>query len=70
LKIPRWGTEISLALNFSHSGLIDKGIYVVDEIEYSGVLDKLMIHARSADLCEEMGKKRERSWQEPALVQL
>lgn len=64
LDIPRRGAKIRLFLGWRDSGLIDKGTYVVDEIEHSGAPDKLTIRARSADLRESMGGKKERSWDE------
>jgi phage protein D len=64
LDIPRRGAKIRLFLGWQDSGLIDKGTYVVDEIEHSGAPDKLTIRARSADLRESMGGKKERSWDE------
>ncbi|MDR1350911.1 MAG: phage late control D family protein [Zoogloeaceae bacterium] len=62
LAIPPRGAKIRLALGWEHSGLIDKGSYTVDEIEHSGSPDKLTVRARSADVGEAMGEKKERSW--------
>lgn len=62
LQIPPRGAVIRLAIGWAHAGLVDKGTYVVDEIEHAGAPDTLTIRARSADLRESLGEKRERSW--------
>jgi phage protein D len=70
LVIPPRGAMIHVALGWKHAGIIDKGRYVVDEIEHSGAPDKLTIRARSADLRESMGEKKERSWHEKTVSEI
>jgi phage protein D len=62
LDIPIRGVKLHLFLGWDDSGLVDKGIYTVDEIEYSGTPDQLTLRARSADLREGLATKKERSW--------
>lgn len=62
LDIPPRGAEIAVWMGWSNVGLIDKGIYTVDEVEHSGTPDQLTIRARSADLREGLATKKERSW--------
>eukprot|EP00952_Eustigmatos_sp_NYUAD-ZCMA_P001336 6000-Eustigmatos_ZCMA.PRE.1 len=40
LEIPRKGVQISLALGWSGSPLVDKGTFEVDEAEHSGAPDQ------------------------------
>lgn len=62
LALPPRGAEVRLWLGWSDTGLVDKGSYLVDEIEHSGAPDVLSIRARSADLRTGLKVKRERSW--------
>lgn len=49
LKLPARGAALSLALGWT-GALIDRGYYIVDEIEHHGPPDTLTIRARSADV--------------------
>lgn len=62
LDIPPRGALLSVALGWAGSPLIDKGTYMVDEVEHHGAPDVLTIRARSADLRAGLSTKRERSW--------
>jgi len=53
---------LNLALGWTGQPLIPKGTYTVDEIEYSGSPDRLMLRARSADFRATLNTKREKSW--------
>src|SRR5690606_28370719 len=59
LAIPPRGAELRLWLGWSDSGLVDKGVFTVDELEHSGAADTLSIRARSADLRGELKTRRE-----------
>jgi phage protein D len=62
LDIPPRGAKLHVWLGWSDTGLLDKGIYVADEIEHSGTPDILTIRARSADLRDSFSDRKERSW--------
>lgn len=62
LDIPPRGAKLSLALGWQGSALVEKGQFVVDEVEHSGAPDKLTLRARSADLRNGLSTKKERSW--------
>ncbi|MGQ5525170.1 phage late control D family protein [Chitinimonas sp. PSY-7] len=62
LDIPPRGAALALSLGWQGSPLVDKGLYVVDEVEHSGAPDKLTLRARSADLRAGLSTKKERSW--------
>nr|WP_233282014.1 phage late control D family protein [Pseudomonas mangiferae] len=62
LELPPRGATIRVWLGWSTTGLVDKGSYIVDEVEHSGTPDVLDIRARSADLRKTLKKKRERSF--------
>lgn len=62
LDIPTRGVELSLALGWADSGLVEKGTYIVDDVEHSGAPDILSLRARSAELNGGLATQRERSW--------
>lgn len=70
LVIPPHGAKLQLWLGWSDSGLIDKGVYVVDETEHSGAPDVLSIRARGVDLRAGFKAHRERSWHTCTLEQV
>lgn len=70
LAIPPRNAQILLWLGWSHTGLVFKGSYTVDETEHSGAPDTISIRARSADLRESLKAKREYSWKDIALGDL
>ncbi|AEK60851.1 phage late control D family protein [Collimonas fungivorans] len=52
LAIPRRGARINVQIGWTDSGLVDKGIFTVDEVEHSGVPDLLTLRARTANLID------------------
>jgi uncharacterized protein len=62
VDLPPRGARVRLSLGWDDSGLIDKGSYVVDEIEHAGAPDQITIRARSADLRGAMATPMERSF--------
>ncbi|TFW71502.1 hypothetical protein C3Y98_05235 [Methylotenera oryzisoli] len=62
LDIPHRGIKLNLAIGWQVSGLIDKGTFIVDDVEHSGTPDKLTMRARSADLRAGLTTQKERSW--------
>ena len=48
LAMPAKGASLRLWLGWSDTGLVDKGSYILDEIEHSGAPDTLSLRARSA----------------------
>lgn len=67
LEIPRKEAEIALQLGWVGQQLVDKGIFVVDEVEHSGAPDKITIRARAADLGGEIRTRQEKSWHDTTL---
>lgn len=67
LTIPRQEAEIELHIGWAGQPLIDKGSFVVDEVEHSGAPDKLTIRARAADMGGEIRTRQEKSWHSTTL---
>ncbi|ASK93344.1 phage late control D family protein [Xanthomonas campestris pv. trichodesmae] len=67
MALPKRGVRLSVALGWKATGLIDKGTFIVDEVEYSGAPDIITVRARSADLTANMRIRRERSWHNTTL---
>ncbi len=62
LDIPGKGVELSLAIGWADTGLVDKGTFVVDETEHTGAPDMLTIRARSAELRQSLRVRAEHSY--------
>lgn len=62
LEIPMRGVKLAVAFGWRETGLVEKGTFVVDEVEHTGAPDLLTIRARSADLRGPLTQPKERSW--------
>lgn len=69
MALPAEGARLSVAIGWTAVaagaaiavGMIDKGVFAVDEVEYSGSPDLVTIRARSADFAGPIRVRRERS---------
>lgn len=68
LELPSRGAKLSVAIGWKHEGLVDKGVYTVDEITHEGPPDRLIIRARSADLRSGLTTKRETSYHDISVL--
>jgi uncharacterized protein len=62
LAIPNTGVVLDVRLGFDGQELRKMGLYHVDELEYSGEPNRLMLHARAAALSGKITEKKERSF--------
>ncbi|AMV03972.1 phage late control D family protein [Xanthomonas citri] len=62
MGLPRRGVTLAVAIGWKETGLVEKGTFEVDEVEYSGSPDIITIRARSANLTQSLRNRRERSW--------
>lgn len=72
MPIPRAGARAEVSIGWLQgadvtSGLVEKGSFVVEEIEHGGPPDQLTIRARAADFTSEIRTRRERSWHDTTL---
>lgn len=70
LTFPSRTAQIGVKIGFKETGLVDKGFYNVDEIEWAGAPDVLTIRAKSADLKGSLSTKKERSFHETTIGEL
>lgn len=70
MALPRRGVILQVALGWRGSGLVKKGMFIVDDVEHSGSPDIISIRARSADLTGAMRNRRERSWHATTLREI
>ncbi len=50
IALPRTGAELQVSLGYRERGLVDMGLWVVDEVELSGPPARLRVRARAANL--------------------
>ncbi|SDK78191.1 hypothetical protein SAMN05661010_00063 [Modicisalibacter muralis] len=62
LALPPRGAELTLAIGWGGEALVERGTFIVDEVEHSGAPDRLSIRARSADMRGSLPGKRTQSW--------
>lgn len=62
LAIPKRGDEIKVSIGWAGDTLVDKGTFVVNEVEHSGAPDTITVRARSAAMTNGMQERREKSW--------
>lgn len=67
LMMPKRGEVLTLHLGWQGENLIHKGSFTVDEIEHSGVPDKMTLRARSADFRATLNVRREMSYHQKIL---
>lgn len=72
VAIPPDGARISVAIGWRAGtgvtlGLVDKGVFIVDEVSHSGPPDLLTIKARAVDFAGDLKVRRERGWHDTTL---
>lgn len=67
LEVPPRGAELTLALGWKGYKLVEKGAFVVTELEYEGPPDVLILRAHAADLRASLNFRRERSYHSQTL---
>lgn len=72
LAIPPEGAVLTVQLGWKRGsevsvGLVDKGRFIVDEVEHSGPPDTVTIRARAADFTSAIATRREKSWHDTTL---
>jgi len=67
LAVPSKGARINVQIGWQDSGLVDKGVFTVDEIEHSGAPDVLTLRARTASLIDTFRQPMERSFHDTTL---
>ncbi|WP_442783660.1 contractile injection system protein, VgrG/Pvc8 family, partial [Collimonas fungivorans] len=67
LALPPKGARINVAIGWADSGLVDKGVFTVDEVEHSGAPDALTLRARTASLIDTFRQPQERSFHDTTL---
>jgi phage protein D len=67
LALPPKGARINVQIGWADAGLVDKGVFTVDEVEHSGAPDVLTLRARTASLIDTFRQLQERSFHDTTL---
>lgn len=70
LALPPKSAEITIALGYIETGIVDKGSYKITEISWSGAPDTLHITAQSADTSDRFSEAKEKSWHKTSLKEI
>jgi len=67
MALPPTGRVITLQLGWAGGLMVDKGSYIIDEVEHGGAPDRLQIRARSANMGRGLRLRDSQSWHESTL---
>ena len=70
LALPPKSAEITIALGYIETGIVDKGSYKITEVSWSGAPDTLHITAQSADTSDRFSEAKEKSWHKTSLKEI
>ena len=70
LAWPQKHAELEVYLGYKHAGVVRMGLYIVDEVEYSGPPSTLTIRGKAADMRASIKAPKTRSWDEVNLGDL
>ena len=70
LALPPKSAEITIALGYIETGVVDKGSYKITEVSWSGAPDTLHITAQSADTSDRFSEANEKSWHKTSLKEI
>ena len=70
LALPPKSAEITIALGYIETGVVDKGSYKITEVSWSGAPDTLHITAQSADTSDRFSETKEKSWHKTSLKEI
>ena len=70
MGLPPTGAKIELELGWAGEQRVDKGSYVIDEVEHGGAPDRLQIRARSANMGKGLRVRDSQSWDGKTLGQI
>ena len=70
LALPPKSAEITIALGYIETGIVDKGSYKITEVSWSGAPDTLYITAQSADTSDRFSEAKEKSWHKTSLKEI
>lgn len=67
VAIPAKGVKITLKLGWKSTGMVDKGTFIVDEVEHEGAPDTITLRARSASMDKPVRVKKNRSFHQQTI---
>lgn len=70
LALPPKSAEITIAMGYIETGIVDKGSYKITEVSWSGAPDTLHITAQSADTSDRFSEAKEKSWHKTSLKEI
>ncbi len=64
---PSKGAKLEVAIGYEETGLVPKGVYIVDRISHYGPPDRIIINAKAADMLKRLKVQRHRDWHQTTL---
>lgn len=70
MALPPKGGTITLQLGWEGEGLVDKGSFLIDEVEHQGAPDTIAVRARAVPFAGPIKQRAEKSWHQTTLGQI
>lgn len=67
---PSHGAELEVSLGYKETGVVNKGIFIVDEVEHTGPPDTIIIRGKAANLRSSLKEQKTRSWNDLTIGRL
>ncbi|WP_018694505.1 contractile injection system protein, VgrG/Pvc8 family [Algicola sagamiensis] len=67
IQIPPTGAELKVAIGYEETSLVNKGTFIVDEVELTGPPDTLIIRAKAADMKQRFKSQQTKSHRQKTL---
>lgn len=68
--VPNLKAEMTVSLGYNHTGLVNKGRFIIDSVEFVGPPDRVIISGKSADFKQKFSEKRNESYIEKTIDEI
>lgn len=69
-NVPDLNAEMSVAVGYSTTGLIDKGNFIIDAVDFRGPPDRIVLSGKSADFKKKFHEKTSETYTETTLEEI
>ena len=70
LELPRTGAELDISIGYKETWLVKIGLYIVDEISFSGPIRTMVIRGKAANMPKAIKAPKTRPWDDMTIADL
>nr|VFK12740.1 MAG: hypothetical protein BECKLFY1418C_GA0070996_100165 [Candidatus Kentron sp. LFY] len=67
IELPRKGAELEVLMGYRESGLVEMGLFTVDEVELTGPPDTMVVRGKAANMRASLKAHKTRPWDETTI---